>query len=388
MDGIKQEVINNLFKLLRYELSGDTSCAQNFKLSETDLYDLFSFSKFYDLAHLIGDALNKNGLLPDGAEIKSKFLSEIYMAVMRNEKRAYEYAKICESLSKEKIPFIPLKGAIIKDLYPQPWMRTSSDIDILIKSKDLSLAIEVLKTDLNYAYKLTSAHDAQLSSPSGVSIELHFTLTGGDTTGVQKQAFESVWAFDENSERYERKMSQEHFYGYFVLHTAIHFKEGGCGIRPLIDLFLMQQKWGYNNESCKNFLKEIGLFTFNEKITKLSNVWFSNEKYSAFDKELEKYILAGGLYGTTKNRVLVKTEEKGKLRYVLSRIFIPYSKLKITYPRLRKCPILLPYYEVKRWFNLLNKNKRKEAKSELKTTINTTNESGEKINKLLNELGI
>ena len=37
-----------------------------------------------------------------------------------------ELEEICEILKEENIDFIPLKGAFIRNYYPEPWMRTSS----------------------------------------------------------------------------------------------------------------------------------------------------------------------------------------------------------------------------------------------------------------------
>ncbi|MBO4954226.1 MAG: nucleotidyltransferase family protein, partial [Clostridia bacterium] len=35
------------------------------------------------------------------------------------------------------IDFMPLKGAVIRQYYPEPWMRTSCDIDIHVKKDRL-----------------------------------------------------------------------------------------------------------------------------------------------------------------------------------------------------------------------------------------------------------
>ena len=388
MESKNKEVVKILFKLLRYELCGGDFNVEKTTLSDEVLLNLLELSKFYDLAHLIGDALNKNGLLENNTQIKSKFLKEVFMAVSRHEQRAYEYLKIKEALSQAKIPFIPLKGMVIQNLYPKPWMRTSSDIDILVDKSNLKKAIEVLKTGLNYTGSFIGKHDAQLYSQNGGHLELHYTLTGGDTTNQQQEALKNVWAFDESSESFERKMSKEHFYLYFILHMAIHVKEGGCGIRPFLDVYLMQQSGAFDKEKCESLLKETNLYTFNKEVEHLYKVWLLDEDYTSLDKDFENYILLGGLYGTTRNRVLVKTQKSGKFKYVLSRIFIPYSELKIMYPKLKKCWILFPFYQIKRWFNLLNKEKRKKAKSELKITINQSNESAENIKNLLNQLEI
>ena len=43
----------------------------------------------------------------------------------------------CNALEKAQIPFVPLKGSVIRKYYPEAWMRTSSDIDVLVHKEDV-----------------------------------------------------------------------------------------------------------------------------------------------------------------------------------------------------------------------------------------------------------
>ncbi len=385
---LREKVINNLFELLRFEMNGaEFSYDKKITVNLDTLPLLYNFSKKHDLAHLIADALDKNGLLLDNTQAKAKFLHERNIAVLRYEQRQYEYLQICQTLEKAKIPFIPLKGTIIQNLYPQAWMRTSCDIDILVKERDLDFAIESLKKELEYTCDFIGGHDAQLFAPSGVHLELHYTLLDGEITPKQKAVFEKVWEHDEKSECFKRRMSDEHFYGYFILHMAKHVKEGGCGVRPFLDVWLMQRKGCFDKVKQEKLLQEIGLLTFAKEVERLAEIWFSGVEANELDEDFAEYVLDGNVYGTVQNRVLVQTKrKKGKLLFILSRIFLPYKELKIKYPRLKKCPILFPFYQVKRWFNLLDKDNRQRVGKELKTTINMDDKKSERIAKLFNDL--
>ena len=150
---MQQKIEKVFFALIRFEFGAELS--QEIKnLIKIDLLQpLFKLSKRHDLAHLIGDALYKNRLLPENSEVKKRFLQERSMAVYRYEQIQYEFEQICSVLEEERIPFVPLKGSVIRNLYPQPWMRTSCDIDVLVKKKDLSLAIGGIVRNLNYTKK-------------------------------------------------------------------------------------------------------------------------------------------------------------------------------------------------------------------------------------------
>ena len=384
-----------LMKKIFFSLLKDVVCGVPLKEEIKNLIDkdvlqsLYNLSKKHDLAHLVGDALEKNGLLNDSAEMRAKFLKEKSIAISRYEQRRYEYDKIINTLEKAQIPFIPLKGAIIQDLYPEAWMRTSCDIDILVKEENLNLAIETLEKELEYTCHLVGGHDAQMVAPSGVHLELHYTLTHGEATLKQKDFFESVWEFDEKSESFFRCMSSEHFYGYFIMHMANHVRVGGCGVRPFLDFYLMLDKGVFDINKHEKTLQELGLFAFAKAVKSLVEVWFLYKDASELDEEFERYVLSGGVYGTMQNRVLVKTKgKKSKSGFILSRIFLPYSDLKNRYPILRKHKILTPFYQVKRWFSLVKKDKRKKATNEFKTTVNQDEIRSEKISKLFNNLGL
>ena len=50
--------------------------------------------------------------------------------------KATNEKELKEALEKAEIPFLPLKGSVIRKYYPEPWMRTSCDIDLLIHKEE------------------------------------------------------------------------------------------------------------------------------------------------------------------------------------------------------------------------------------------------------------
>ena len=45
--------------------------------------------------------------------------------------------------NKNNIPVIVLKGLVVRDLFPNPTLRTMCDADILVKEKDLENVIQM-----------------------------------------------------------------------------------------------------------------------------------------------------------------------------------------------------------------------------------------------------
>ncbi len=91
-----------------------------------------------------------------------------------------------------------------------------------------------------------------------------------------------------------------------------------------------------------------------EQMSYLANVWFGNFEHTQISKELENYILRGGVYGSAENLVAVHQAQKGgKIKYAISKIWLPYETIKFYYPVLKKHKWLLPICQVRRWFKLL-----------------------------------
>lgn len=379
------------FALIRFEIKGEDLCEDVKNLITPEMLPaLFNLSKRQDLAHLIGDALDKNGLLPDGTEERKRFLQERNMALYRYEQIQYEFEQICAALKKAKIPFIPLKGSVIRQYYPEPWMRTSCDIDILVKEETLESVAKLLCDELDYtANKQRSVNELSVYSPSGVHVELHYDLTEGDKYGKDVLSNIGEYLQPAQGEQCCLELTDTAFYFYHIAHMVKHFENGGCGVRPFLDLWLLNNHINFNTEERITLLCNGGFLKFAEASEVLSSIWFDDEQEDELSLDFAEYVLTGGVYGTMQNRVAVKTNTKqGKFRYLCSRIFLPYRELKFKYPRLQKWPILFPFYQVKRWFRLLKKDSRERSVRELKETTHGDAEKQQRVAKLLKDLDL
>ena len=399
---MNQIIIKLLFILLKSEIYGKLIIYCEQSLSQEELLSkLAVLSKKHDIAPIVGNALNKCGAfehLPVDieesereaiAKIKTEFDEQIFTAVYRYETINYELEQICKTLEEAKIPFIPLKGSVIRKYYPEPWMRTSCDIDILVKEKDADNAAEYLQTQLQYGVDRKGQHDVSMFTASNVHVELHFKLLDSDFKQVKDLI--DVWSGDEISllSDSEYQMSKELFLLYHIYHMAKHFVHGGCGIKPFIDLWIIKNKVGFDEEKAQKMLQESGLLAFFERSTDLVNVWFEGKEHSEITQEMEDYILQGGVYGTLKQNLAMSQNKKGgKFRHLMSRIFLSYKDMAVYYPSLKKCPILFPFYQVRRWCRILFCGGRKAAMNEIKVNKNITTEEQERAKKLLEELNL
>ena len=362
-----------LFALLRAEVCGTPVDKQIIQtLSPQLMQKLYTLADRHDLAHIASQALGKLGLLKEDA-ISQKFKDKAMQAMYRYVQMEHGYGQACKVLEEASIPFIPLKGAVLRAHYPQPWMRTSCDIDILVKEETLDAAASLLTQKLGYRNRGKSDHDVLLSSESGVHLELHYdTIQERYAVNGCRDVLAEVWQDARRKEAgsHHYCMSDAMFYFYHIAHMAKHFEVGGCGVRSFLDLWIMNHRMEFDGAAREALLHDGGLLKFAQAAEKLSEAWFSGEKMDAMTGQVSDYILRAGLYGDEENRAaLGQARMGGRLRYVLlRRVFMPYDYLKAEYPVLEKHKWLTPVYQVVRWLRVLRGKDVRRRVAELKTT--------------------
>lgn len=386
---MNEQVIKVMCTLIRKEICiAEASEPINYQLIPKILPQLYALSKAHDMAHIISQALNNLGMLGEDEDSRN-FQNQQMLAVYRYQQIIHSIDEICIVMEKNQIPFVLLKGAVIRRYYPEPYLRTSCDIDILVRGEHLDTIKSVLHNELNINYKSTWHHEHSFYSQNGVHIEFHDSLN--DEAHYRYEFLENVWNFVEqmkNSE-YGFELSDEMFYFYHIAHMAKHIEYGGCGIRPFLDLWILDHRVQYDLDRRNQLLEEGKLLIFADACRKLSEVWFSNVQPDDVSVQMQKYILHGGVYGNLDNRVAVQQKRcGGKVRYIMSRIFLPYDSLKVLYPTLQKHRWLMPIMQVRRWFRLLLKGRMKQSLHELNVNKTMAQEKIAETAELLTKLGL
>lgn len=330
------------------------------------LEELYVMSSKHNLAHLAGYALEKIEL-PEN-EILVKFKQAKMRAIYRYLRQDYEVNRLYCVLEEEHIPFIPLKGSVLRGYYPQPWMRTSGDIDILVPESMLDRAAFALMEKLGYTAKGKGSHDISMNSPDGIHLDLHYTALDKERFPNAQAVLGKIWKDVEKTQScgFRKILTDEMFYFFHIAHMAKHIENGGCGIRSFLDLWILNHRVVFERKKRDQLLQEGSLLTFALAAEKLSEIWFSHEDTDPMSQQFEKYILRGGTYGILENRVgIYQSKLGGRCGYALQKIFLPYNNLKYHYPILERYRILLPIFEVSRWLKLLFKGGIKRSIHEL-----------------------
>ena len=294
---------------------------------------------------------------------EEKHMQELHQLTLRSilvsERQTYEIEQIVKAFEAENIEYMPLKGTILKSLYPKAEMRTMGDADILIKLEQYS-KIQTIMERLQYTFKYESDHELVWTKPS-LFLELHksiMTTYNRDFYGYFGTGWTSAQPIP-NSTGY--KMSEEDFYIFAFVHFTKHYRISGIGIKHLIDLWVYANahpeiKWEYVERE----LKTMHLSEFHANIRKTIAVWFENAAETDITDLITNVIFSSGQYGSVEkaiiNRALQngeKTATKMKANRVFHNVFPPYISMAKKYPVLNKMPVLLPFMWVVRFFEII-----------------------------------
>lgn len=303
------------------------------------LGELMELAERHSIAGMAYYALEKLPLTDLEIDVKWRQIRD--KALVKDLTQLMDLEVIGRSFSEAGIRFLPLKGSIIKGLYPQSDMRSMSDIDILIDPENAEKAREIM-TELGYSCEHFGydIHDIYHKSPV-MNVEIHRALFGEDGREFQ-EVFSDPWSSC-TSNGMKFSFTPDAFFAYVLAHAVKHLEEGGTGIRSIMDLWVcLHSDMGIELKRALAILEPSGKRDTARLMVELSDVWFGGVPHSEATMNLERYILGSGTYGTVENAAANHIAHAGKLGYLARLIFPTFERMKEHYPVLRKAPILLP----------------------------------------------
>lgn len=334
-------------------------------------------------------------------ELMMKWQTSYGMYVNQTARQDIELESLYCVFKDNGIDVMPLKGAQIRRYYPQPDMRTMGDIDILVKVEDTEQGRERVR-NIMYAegYKADVLDDGQVDAfrkNDDVYVEIHYEFMAKhhkhyedfivDWNALEKTERDNVYA-----------MSLCDLYYFNIGHFAKNMSAKGNAVRSVLDTYVMWSRMsGEDKESVNKRLDAIGLRVLNDRLVKLSRVWFDCEKGDDDSALLEKYFLTNTAYGHMKNTaVLDVLRTKGNdgeysvFRKYLKRVFPTPSELYGRFDIKHKCFLVLPFLWL--WRIILlpfsSTEKKKKIKAEIDNTSNVTDSEIEFFERIYDTLGL
>ena len=329
-----------LIMLLRSVLEGREPPALPAPPEGCELNALLTIAQNHSVAGMAYYALEK--LLPEG-ELSAQWRQVRDKALVKDIIQQQELETLGAALSGAGVRFLPLKGSIIKSLYPQSDMRTMSDIDMLIDEENAAKARDIMAglgyTCEHFGYDI---HDIYYKPPV-MNVEIHRALFGEDGREFQK-IFADPWSLCKaDGARYS--FTPDAFFAYVLAHAVKHLEEGGTGIRSIMDLWVCTHSdMGIDAALSLEMLVPSEKSHIALNMLALSEVWFGNRLPDEDTEKLERYIFGSGTYGTVENSAKNRIERAGgRSAYLLRLIFPTFERMREHYPVLKKAPVLLPW---------------------------------------------
>ncbi len=333
-----------LFSVLRYRFGeGALPPVPSFEEFEA-AYRLASCHK---LEHIVYYEAKRHRLLPEPAtarqtELLAKADRRVLGVQFLYAKMDVELERCCELLTAEKIAFVPMKGALLCAQYPEPWMRTRCDIDLLVHEADIDRAVAAL-TAIGYTTDgVRQYHNLSLICQN-VHLELHYSAM--ERHEQMDALLSSIWEHTV-PDGYRHIETPSFFRFHHVAHMAHHFLGGGCGIRSLVDLWLLRHTADHDEAAVSAFCEQAGLLTFYQQMCRLCDIWFGGAPHDEQTRQLERFIVRGGAYGTEQQREMAISAVYGKWTMAKRLFLIPYRDLKNWYPSLDGKRWLTPVYRI------------------------------------------
>ena len=297
-----------------------------------------------------------------GIPKEDSFLQKLWPAylrhTLRSERQMQAVRQLLTLFEEESIDYLPLKGCVMKHLYPAPELRVMGDADILIRMEQYE-RIRPLMEGLGYEMVRKGQHE-YVWRKEEIVLELHRYLVSPGEKDLFS-FFGTGWdrSIKEDGHRYA--LSAEDNWIFLFAHMTKHYRNSGIGSRHLVDLYVFRQNHPELNESyVAEAMEKLGLTAFYRNILGLLDCWFAGAPASSVSEHITAYIFSGGSFGLAENGMQTDALRSGgdqvrgsRTRSVLRKLFPTGSSFENQYPVLKKYPVLYPLLWLWRWVEVL-----------------------------------
>ena len=156
-----------------------------------------------------------------------------------SQRQLNKLQEIVVAFDENSIDYMPLKGAIMKHLYPSNELRPMADADVLIRVEQYDRIIPVMQ-ELGFSFDKESDHELHWECPE-LHVELHKRLVPSNN-GDLCSYYLSPWRFAILKSGHCYQMSAEDQFVFLFVHFVKHFRGGGIGCRHVVDLWVFRKK--------------------------------------------------------------------------------------------------------------------------------------------------
>ncbi len=383
-----EKLHRNLLSLVKLALTGESAPID----SDINCKEILSLSAKHQIFPLVLDGLYKANGDFDGIE---EYRKRSFQLIRRDQNQLFFLKKIETLFNENNIDYMLLKGSSIKKYYSSSEFRLMGDIDILIKEAQYK-TIKPLFLQLGLTEKIESDHELIWTHPTGLVVELHKRLVPSYNDDYYSY-YLNPWEKAVYKSNHSYSMSKEDEYIFIFTHLTKHYRDGGIGLRHLIDIWYFDLKHSLLNKTyIEKELTKLELLEFHKNIIDTLDVWFNGKESTELTDYITKRVVDSGSFGlrewhdmASAASATARTDSAStaKMESVFRLIFLPMEDMKKKFPVLEKLPILLPVLWVIRWINAIF-NKRNKIASETDKLNYINDRVVDSYNKELEKVGL
>lgn len=308
-----------------------------------------------------------------------------------------------QTLSRNGIDHIIMKGFVLREYYPVPELRTFGDIDLVIRPEDRKKSDELLRS---LGYQPETDWEPVFSYTKDVEYyEIHSEIM---EVNVSEKAdyrgyFRDPWRYAEAAGDHRYQFKPEFHFLYLLTHIAKHVTGSGAGIRMYLDVAAFLRRFGTSLDWdwIRQELEKLRFTDFANIVLLMVQEAFgvgSPIPLQAVEEETMgsflKFTMDGGVFGRVgrdSGTESLKKQSRGREKIsrvgtVARRLFPAAKTIESRYTYLQDKPWLLPAA----WIHRLVKTRDtwQQHTEEAQNILLADKEEVRKIQKLYEKLGL
>ena len=368
-------------------LSDFCHCRSTEKPSDSvDLDTLFKISNEHSLDSILYIQCRRwMGLNAAVKRFEKTFQWHVFYSVNRKD----FLREITDRFGKQGISFVCMKGAVFRNSYPIPEIRTMGDIDLIISPEDRIKADRILMQEMGFN-RMIDNHAVWTYWIGPFQFEVHdhmfyeYLANRYDYRGY----FDHIWEHVHHEAVFGIEADNllvpdlEFHFLYLIAHTAKHIINNGSGFRAYLDMVMLVKNYRdkMNWVWIEDELRKMQLLSFAKTCFALCERWFNvsmpiehGDLDETFFETVTHKTFQDGVFGldNLQNEASHSAKEIKRSRYpywitalkiTVHHLFPPYSDLQLIpwYSFIDGRPYLLPFAWIYRWWYCLL-YKRKSA---------------------------
>ncbi len=368
---------------------------------DVDWETMVKLAGIHTVTGILGHMTKKYNLCPD-PQISGTLRQAALATAMKYARRAELCGEYCRMLKDAGIEHILMKGAVIRDYYPVPELRTYGDVDLVIRPEDQDRCHKLMleagftpKVDWGPVYSYVRGEEFY---------EVHTDIMEVDVSdrADYRGYFARMWEYTVPRPDGSLEFRPEFHFLYQLTHIAKHIHHAGAGARMYLDLAVCilrlgeSMDWGW----LRRELEKLEMLDFGSVALWAVESWFGvscpMEKKEVPEALMERFLaftMEAGLYGKHEREAgvnaLKRSDEAGggsRFALLMQRIFPPAGQIKSRYTYLERRPWLLPVAWVHRVFK--NRDNFADRAREARVILSADEDEVTRLQKVCRDIGL